>query len=65
MSFIRRQQTQIDVFDAYSEAKTGQPKKVAEVSTDGKRGQVRVLDPAFAGVLADAFERPSTSSPRA
>jgi len=58
MAFIRREKTQIDVYDAYAEAKTGQPKKVAEVSTDGKRGQVRVLDPAFAGVLGDAFERP-------
>ena len=51
-------ETRIDVYDAYSEAKTGQPKKVAEVRTDGKRGKVQVLDPSFAGVLADAFERP-------
>ncbi|MCA9551068.1 MAG: hypothetical protein KC933_13625 [Myxococcales bacterium] len=58
MAFTRVQKTRIDVFDAYTEAKTGQAKKVAEVSTDGKRGQVQVLDPAFAGVLKDAFERP-------
>jgi hypothetical protein len=58
MAFTRLPQTRIDVFDAYTEAKTGQAKKVAEVTTDGRRGQVQVLDPAFAGVLKDAFERP-------
>lgn len=50
--------TRIDVFDAYSEAKTGQPKKIAQIQTDGRRGKVEVLDPQFSQVVKDAFERP-------
>jgi len=50
--------TRIDVFDAYAEKKTGQPTKVAEISTDGRSGQVNVLDANFSSVVKDAFERP-------
>jgi hypothetical protein len=51
-------QTRIDVYDAYAEKKTGTPTKVAEVRTDGKSGQVKVLDANFESVVKDAFERP-------
>ncbi len=52
------QQTRIDVYDTYAEKKTGVPTKVAEIRTDGKSGQVKVLDANFESVVKDAFERP-------
>ncbi len=53
-----RPNTRIDIFDAYQEQRTGTPQKVAEVQTDGKKGQIAILDQQFAEVIKDAFEKP-------
>jgi hypothetical protein len=48
----------LDVYDHYVERKGGAPKKVAEVLSDGKTGQVQVLDAQFRSIVNELFAKP-------
>ena len=45
----------VDVYDQYAEKTTGTPVKVAEANTDGKQGNLTVLDDRFEAVLRPLF----------